>query len=214
MKKAGIIGSGLVGRTLASGFAKHGREVMIGSNDAKKREELGKSLGGIAVGTFAEAAAFGDLVVLAVKGTGAEKAVEYAGAPHLDGKTVIDTTNPIAEEVPENGVLRYFTGPNESLMERLQNKMPGAHFVKAFSCIGNAHMVNPDFGAMPPTMFYCGNDEGAKAEVKKILEQFGFDPADMGKAEAARAIEPLAMLWCIPGFLHNEWNHAFRLLKK
>ena len=102
---------------------------------------------------------------------------------------------------------------NESLMESLQKPAPEAHFVKAFSSIGSALMVNPDFGKEKPTMFYCGNNEVAKAEVKAILEKFGFEPEDMGKAEAARAIEPLAILWCIPGFLHNRWSHAFRLLK-
>ena len=84
----------------------------------------------------------------------------------------------------------------------------------AFSCVGNALMVDPDFGGPKPTMFICGNDGGAKQEVTAILTEFGWETEDMGTAEAARAIEPLAMLWCIPGFLHNRWSHALKLLKQ
>ena len=151
--------------------------------------------------------------VLAVKGAAAEAALKAAGTANLEGKTVIDTTNPIADAPPVNGVLKYFTSPNESLMERLQTLAPAAHFVKAFSCVGNAFMVNPDFNGVKPTMFICGNDAGAKRDVTAVLDQFGYDVADMGAVEGARAIEPLCMLWCIPGFLRNSWTHAFRLLK-
>jgi 8-hydroxy-5-deazaflavin:NADPH oxidoreductase len=98
-------------------------------------------------------------------------------------------------------------------MERLQKLAPEAHFVKAFSCVGNALMVNPDFKGVRPTMFICGNDDQAKREVSAIVDQFGFEVADMGTVEAARAIEPLCMLWCIPGFRSNSWTHAFKLLK-
>ena len=151
---------------------------------------------------------------LATKGTAAEAALKAAGIANLKGKTVIDTTNPIADAPPVNGVLQYFTSQNESLMERLQALAPEAHFVKAFSCVGNAFMVNPDFNGVKPTMFICGNDDGAKSEVKAILDQFGFEVADMGAVEGARAIEPLCILWCIPGFLSNSWTHAFKLLKE
>jgi len=149
-----------------------------------------------------------------VKGGAAEAVVDLAGAANLAGKTVMDTTNPIAEGAPpEHGVLRYFTDMNESLMERLQKKAPGSHFVKVFSCVGNAFMVNPELPGGPPTMFICGNDAGAKAEVRGILEQFGWDIADMGAAEGARAIEPLCILWCIPGLTGGGWQHAFKLLR-
>ena len=127
---------------------------------------------------------------------------------------VIDTTNPISAEPPVDGVLRFFTGPNDSLMERLQRKAPSARFVKVFSCVGSALMVNPKLAGGPPTMFICGNDKGAKAEVKKILDQFGWETADMGSVEAARAIEPLCQLWCIPGLRENRWAHAFKLLRQ
>jgi predicted dinucleotide-binding enzyme len=164
------------------------------------------------VGTFGEAAQFGELVVLAVKGTAAREALALAGDSNVAGKTVIDATNPIADAPPVNGVLKFFTNLDESLMEQLQKAFPNAHFVKAFSSVGNACMVNPQFQGGKPTMFICGNDEAAKAAVRAVLDQFGWDTADMGKAEAARAIEPLCMLWCIPGFLRNDWVHAFKLL--
>jgi len=215
ISKIGIVGSGIVGQTLANGFLEHGYGVMIGTNTPGKREELkSKTNGKAEVGSFEEAAAFGELVVLATKGTASEAAVKAAGIANLVGKTVIDTTNPIADLPPVNGVLQYFTSQNESLMERLQALAADVHFVKSFSCVGNAFMVNPDFNGVKPTMFICGNDEGAKGEVKAILDQFGFDAADMGRVEAARAIEPLCILWCIPGFLSNSWTHAFKLLER
>jgi predicted dinucleotide-binding enzyme len=214
-RKVGIIGSGIVGQTLANGFIKHGYEVTIGTNTPAKREELtSKTNGQARVGSFEDAARFGDIVVLTTKGSAAEAALRAAGIDNLRGKTVIDTTNPIADAPPVNGVLQYFTSPNESLMERLQRLAPEARLVKSFSCVGNAFMVNPDFNGGRPTMFICGNDDGAKDEVRRILDRFGFDVEDMGKVESARAIEPLCMLWCIPGFLDNRWTHAFKLLKR
>jgi 8-hydroxy-5-deazaflavin:NADPH oxidoreductase len=152
--------------------------------------------------------------VLAVKGSAAADVLRAAGAAHLAGKTVIDVTNPIADVVfpPENGVLTFFTDRNESLMERLQREFPEAHFVKAFNSVGNAVMVNPHFEGGKPTMFICGNDGSAKAMVNEILDQFGWEVADMGAASAARVIEMLCILWCIPGFLRNQWTHAFKLL--
>ena len=126
---------------------------------------------------------------------------------------MIDTTNPIAEAPPVNGVIPVFTKAEESLMERLQHAAPEVHFVKAFSCIGSSLMVNPELKGGKPSMFICGNHDGAKSEVKFMVTQFGFEVEDMGKAEAARAIEPLCILWCIPGFLQNDWMHAFKLLR-
>ena len=214
VNKIGIIGSGAVGQALANGFVKHGHEVMIGTNSSAKHQDLKeKTHGKVKVGTFADAVKFGNILVLATKGSATESVVKSLSSESLTGKTVIDTTNPIVDAPPANGVLQYFTSFHESLMERLQNIIPGAHFVKAFSCIGNAFMVNPDFRGIKPTMFYCGNHDASKSEVREILEKFGFEPEDMGKAEAARAIEPLAILWCIPGFRENRWTHAFKLLK-
>lgn len=212
--RVGVIGSGVVSQVLADGFLKHGFEVMRGSRDAAKLGDWKKKSGQKAsIGSFAESARFGEIVLLAVKGTAAESAVKLAGAEGLAGKTVIDATNPIADQPPTNGVLKFFTSYDESLMERLQKLAPKARFVKAFSSVGNTQMVNPDYGPTKPTMFICGNDPAAKKEVGAILTQFGWETEDMGGAEAARAIEPLCMLWCIPGFLRNQWTHAFKLLR-
>lgn len=212
-KKVGIIGSGNVAQALGSGFIKHNYDVMLGTRDAAKLSQWKEKAGVHAhIGSFEEAAIFGDMAVLAVKGDAAADAIELAGPQNLLGKTLIDTTNPIDAVAPENGVLRYFTNLDESLMERLQERFPEIHFVKAFNSIGNAYMVNPAFRERP-TMFTCGNNDAAKKEVHDILEKFGWDVADMGKVTGARAIEPLCMLWCIPGMLHGEWNHAFRLIK-
>ncbi|WP_437677343.1 NADPH-dependent F420 reductase [Sorangium sp. So ce131] len=215
MANIAVLGSGVVGETLAGGFLKHGHSVMRGTRDPSKLAGWKDGAGPKAsVGTFAEAAKFGEIVVLAVKGTAAEEAVDLAGPQALSGKTVIDATNPIADEPPVNGVLKFFTGPNDSLLERLARRAPGAHFVKAFSSVGSVWMVNPDFGGVRPTMFICGDDAGAKKQVEGILDAFGWETADMGGVEAARAIEPLCILWCIPGLLNNQWTHAFKLLKK
>lgn len=209
-----VIGSGIVGDTLAGGFLKYGHQVMRGTRSPEKlRDWVAKAGPQASAGTFEQAARFGELVVLAVKGTAAENSIQLCGPANLAGKTVIDATNPIADAPPVNGVLQFFTAPNESLMERLQKKAPQAHFVKAFSCVGNALMINPNFRGVKPTMFICGNNEEAKAKTRELLTQFGWETEDMGAVEAARAIEPLCMLWCIPGLRSGSWNHAFRLLK-
>lgn len=210
--KIGVIGSGDVGQVLASGFLKHGYEVMIGTRDASKLAAWAKANPQGRVGGFVETARFGEVVLLAVKGAVAADALAAAGANALAGKIVIDATNPIGG-APQNGVLKFFTDLDESLMERLQKQFAQARFVKAFNSVGNARMVNPDFGGVRPTMFICGNDAAAKSTVAKILDQFGWETEDMGSVEAARAIEPLCMLWCIPGFIRNQWTHAFKLLK-
>ncbi len=211
--KIGIIGSGTVATTLAQGFVKHGHSVMLGSRDPEKLGEFNKANPAAKAGSVSETASFGDVLVLAVKGSAAEEALELAGAANIGGKTVIDATNPIAESPPENGVLKFFTNLDMSLMERLQAKFPRARFVKAFNSVGAAVMVNPQFAGGRPTMFIAGNDPRAKAETSQILETFGWDVEDLGGAEAARAIEPLCILWCIPGFLKNDWFHAFRILR-
>jgi 8-hydroxy-5-deazaflavin:NADPH oxidoreductase len=211
--KIGIIGSGDVSKALASGFLKHGHSVMMGTRERSKLEDWATQNPGGQIGSFGEAAAFADLVVLAVKGAVAADALRLATAANLAGKPVIDATNPIADLPPLNGVLRFFTSLDESLMEGLEREFPGARFVKAFNSVGNRRMVNPQFEGGKPTMFICGNDESARKMVSEILDQFGWETADMGKAEAARAIEPLCMLWCIPGFLRNEWTHAIKVLK-
>jgi predicted dinucleotide-binding enzyme len=212
--KVGILGSGDVAKALAAGFLKHGHNVVMGTRDPVKLADWLAQQRGARASSLSEAATFGEVVVLAVKGTVALEALRAAGAANLAGKPIIDATNPIADAPPINGVLKFFTNLDESLMERLQREFAAARFVKAFNSVGNPFMVNPQFKGGKPTMFICGNDEAAKQIVRGILDQFGWETADMGKAEAARAIEPLCMLWCIPGFLRNQWSHAFKFLRQ
>lgn len=209
----GIIGSGEVAQTLGGGFAKHGHAVMLGTREPAKLAEWAKTVPHARVGTFAETARFGEVVVLAVKGSVVAEALRNAGADNVADKVVIDATNPIADRPPVNGVLSFTTNLDESMMERLQREFPRARFVKAFNSVGSASMVNPQFAGGKPTMFICGNDAAAKKTVTTLLDQFGWETEDAGKVEAARAIEPLCILWCIPGFLRNDWVHAFKLLR-
>jgi predicted dinucleotide-binding enzyme len=213
--KIGIIGSGIVGRVLGTAFRKEGYEVLLGTRDTGKEEVVkwkNENPGGM-TGLFSEAAAFGELIVLATAGTFTTAAIKMAGESNFSGKTVIDTTNPIAAAPPVNGVLQFFTKQGESLMEIVQAAIPEAHVVKAFNSVGNALMYKPFFKEGKPSMFICGNNDVAKKNVEDILTAFGWETEDMGKAEAAGVIEQLCILWCIPGFIRNQWSHAFKLLK-
>ena len=211
--RIGVLGSGVVGKVLAAGFAGHQHEVMIGSRSPEKLVDWLRDNPGVGSGLFGDVAAFADVIVLAVKGTAANEALAIAGEHNHAGKPVIDATNPIADEPPINGVLRFFTSLDESLMEQLQRQYTRTRFVKAFSSVSSTRMVNPRFEGSKPSMFICGNDGDAKQVVTSILEQFGWETEDMGAVEAARAIEPLCMLYCIPGFTRDQWTHAFKLLK-
>jgi 8-hydroxy-5-deazaflavin:NADPH oxidoreductase len=213
--KIGILGSGIVGKTLALAFKAEKYEVMIAARSAANDalQHFVSENPGIQAGDFATTAKFADVVVLAVKGDVAVAAIEISGTHNVANKVIIDATNPIAAGAPVDGVLPFFTDYNQSLLEILQAKVPAAKFVKAFSSLGNAYMYKPNFNGTLPTMFIAGNDEGAKEIVTQILSQFGWETADMGKAAAARAIEPLCILWCLPSFTKNKWNHAFKLLQ-
>ena len=212
--KVGVIGSGVVGQTLAAGCLQHGHEVVIGTREPAKLNDWAAGNPGVQVKHFHETAEFGDLVILAVSGQLAIEALKLVGPKALRGKPVIDACNPIGGGPPVAGVLSYFTGQNESLMERLQEAYPEAHFVKAFNSVGTGQMVNPHFAGGRPTMFICGDNADAKSVVTRILDQFGWDTADMGAVQAARAIEPLCKLWCIPGIGNGDWSpHAFKLMR-
>jgi len=215
-KKIGVLGSGTVGQTLAAGFLKHGYEAMLGTRDPSKTEVV-KWLAthpGAQAGTFRETAIFGDIVILTVLGRVVEEVIEQAGADHLSGKILIDTTNPLTDAPPVGGILEYTTGPNQSLGEKVQQLVPNTHVVKAFNSVGAPLMVNPKFEQGTPTMFICGNNPDAKQAVSGLIVQCGWEPYDCGDITASRALEPLCMLWCLPGFQRNEWNHAFKMLTK
>jgi predicted dinucleotide-binding enzyme len=208
--KIGILGSGQVGQTLARGLKDAGHDVRIGSRDGKKLATFTKE-SGIAEATFADVASFAEVVVFAVKGDAAEGlAKEHARA--LSGKVVLDTTNPISG-APENGMLPYFTATNESLIERVQRAVPDAKIVKWFNSCGSAMMVKPKVQGGTPSMFICGNDAGAKATAGKLAEELGWKVEDVGPAVLGHALEALCQLWCAPGFLKNDWMHAFAVLR-
>lgn len=209
--KVGILGSGGVAQTLAKGFAAAGYDVQMGSRDPSKLAEFAESAG-VTTGTLEAVVDGAPLLVLAVKGTAAEPIVN-ALAHLLVGKVVIDVNNPIADGPPEGGIVPYFTGPNDSLLERLQAAAPAARFVKSWSCVGAHLMIHPQLPGGRPSMFICGDDAGAKAQVAAILDGFGWDVEDIGGRQGARAIEPLCQLWCAPGFLRNDWVHAFKMLR-
>src|SRR5579863_4905866 len=214
--KIGIIGSGEVGQTLGAAFLAEGHSVLMGTRHPSKAEVVKwqQAHPGAQTGLFAAAAEFGEIIVLAIAGSAAEEAIRLAGPEHFNGKVVIDATNPTASQPPTGGVLHFYTSLEDSQLERLQRLVPAARLVKAFNSVGSAFMYKPAFPGGVPPMFICGNDPQAKETVTGILIQFGWEVADMGQVEAARAIEPLCMLWCIPGFLRNEWTHAFKLLRK
>lgn len=206
MKKIGIIGSGNVAKALATGFLSIGYEVMMGTRDIGKLSDLPQ----VKKGSVAETCNFSNVLVLAVKGTAAIEVLKNAA---IDGKTIIDTTNPIADLSPVNGVLQYFTTANHSLGQMLQNTYPKANFVKAFNSVGSHLMINPNFNGIKPTMFICGNNVDSKTLTSEVLAQFGWEVEDMGNIESSGAIESLCILWCIPGMRNNQWVHAFKLLK-
>ena len=213
----GILGSGRVAQLLGTALITEQREeVKLGTRNISSPDIISwlhNNPTGTA-GSFQEAAAYGESVILAVKGAKVMEVIALADHANFRGKTVIDVTNPITDGVPPvNGVLPFFTDHTESLMERIQNYIPEAKVVKAFNSVGADLMYKPAMNDGWPTMFICGNDADAKMVVTDILTSFGWDAEDMGMAEAARAIEPLCMLWCIPGFLRNNWNHAFRLVR-
>jgi len=215
--KIGIIGSGAVGQALGRGFAELGNEVMLGTRDpnaAKIHDWLTKTGKGTQAGTFEETARFGELIVFCPKFLAAEEIIKLAGKNNFTGKIVIDTTNPIADAPPENGVLKYVTGNNESGGELIQKWLPDSHVVKAFNSAGNSSMFRPKYEEGQPTMFICGNDADAKKKVTEILKDFGWDVIDSGSIKASNALEGLCIIWCAYGFLGGGWNHAFKLLKK
>lgn len=212
--KIGILGSGVVGQSLGRGFAARGDQVVIGTREGggdKLREWVAGTDGRGRAGTFAEAAAFGELAVLATKWDGTENALRLAGVEHLAGKIVIDVTNPLDFSA---GAPRLALGHGDSGGEQVQRWLPQAKVVKAFNIITAAEMVNPDFPCGPPTMFICGDDEGAKQGVAAICQEFGWEVVDTGGIDGARLLEPLAMLWITHGIRSGAWSHAFKLLRK
>lgn len=212
--RIGILGSGDVGRALGHAFAACGHEVKLGSRDAgnpKVKDWVSKAGPHASGGTFADAAKFGEIVVLATLWSGTDNALRLAGPEHFAGKVVIDTTNPLDYTTMPP---RLSVGWSDSAGEQVQRWLTTARVVKAFNIVGNAHMFRPEFPGGPPDMFIAGNDSGAKQAVSQILNEFGWDVIDLGGIESSRYLEPLAMAWITYGFRAKSWNHAFKLLRK
>lgn len=209
--RVGVLGSGDVGRVLAAGFAGLGHQVKIGSRDPDKLRDFANSSSRLSTGTFAETAAFGDILVLATLGTATEDVIRLAGVERFDGKVVIDTTNPLdfSKGLPELTI-----GHTDSLGETVQRLIPRAHVVKAFNTVGNANMVNPQFAGGRPDMFVCGNEESAKKIVAQICDHFGWGVIDLGGIEASRYLEPMCLVWVLHGIRSKSWTHAFKMLHR
>jgi len=214
--KIGILGSGAVGKALAVGFASEGNDVMLGTREPASEKIttwLKEAGSGIKAGTFEDTAKHGELIILCPLFRAVEDVINLAGKNNLEGKIVIDTTNPIAEEPPVNGVLKYVNTKEGSGGGFIQNLLPASHIVKAFNSIGSAFMYKPNFSEGQPTMFICGNSDEAKKKVTDILVSFGWDVMDSGGIEASAALEGLCIIWCARGFREGAWTHAFKLLK-
>jgi hypothetical protein len=213
--KIAILGSGAVGQTLSMGFVQRGHDVRMGTRDpgsAKIREWVGKVGGKASAGTFAEAAVFGEIAVLATKWDGTEEALRLAGPANLAGKVVLDATNPLGF-TPERGLHLAIAG-SDSGGEQVQRWLPGARVVKAYNTVGADHMVDPVFPGGPPDMFLCGNDAAAKETAAGICRAFGWGAIDLGGLEMARLLEPLALVWILHAIRSGSRDHAFKLLRK
>ena len=210
--KAGVLGSGDVGKVLAIGLRGIGYDVMIGSREPEKLAEWTSGAGkGVANGTFEQTAKFGDVLVLATLGQGTENAIRLAGPKNFAGKVVIDATNPLDFS---KGMPQLYVGHTDSLGEQVQRWIPGARVVKAFNTVGNQYFVKPQFPQGPPDMFIAGNDVNAKKLVSEICDKFGWGVIDMGGIESSRYLEPMCMTWVLHGILSKSWNHAFKMLHK
>jgi predicted dinucleotide-binding enzyme len=214
--RIGILGSGDVGQTLGRGFAGVGHDVKLGTRDPKSEKVQAwvlKTGGKASSGTFAEAAAFGEVLVLATLWTGTESAIKLADPRNCAGKVVIDATNPL--DFSQGMPPKLAVAGTDSGGERVQRWLPGAKVVKAFNTVGSAHMINPRFPGGPPDLFICGNDEGAKKTVSDLCQTIGWPPAvDIGGIESSRYLEPMCLTWVLYGARNNSWNHAFKLLRK
>lgn len=223
--QVGIIGSGDVARSLGRAFITLGHSVMLGSRTPegeKLQAWQQKMTAQIAAstspatqalcGSFEQAARFGQLCVVAVRGAALESALALAGPEHFAGKVVIDATNPL--RMGPDKQLALSVGFSDSMGEMTQRLLPAAKVVKAFNCVNNAHMFKPDFPGGQPEMFICGNDAEAKASVTALLQQFGWTALDAGGIDAARYIEPFGVLGIRQAFKTGQWNYVLRVITK
>ena len=209
MSKVGILGSGDVGQALGRGFARHGWDVMLGTRDPAKLADWQKETRQ-RVGSFAEAARHGEVVVLALHGAGAEAALDLAGQGSFANKLVLDATNPL--DFSEGNVPGLLVGTTDSLGERIQRKLPLAKVVKCFNTVSSAQMVDPRFREGTPPMLICGDDADAKKRTEAILRDLGWPGVlDVGGIDGARWLEALVPLWVRVAVARGSaWGHAFK----
>lgn len=208
----GILGSGTVGQSLALGFAREGHTVKIGTRDPHKPELktwLAQAPAGVSAGMFGDAALFAELALLCTSWSGTENAIWLADPKLLAGKIVIDVTNPLMTSAAGPALALGYT---DSGGEQVQRWLPGARVVKCFNTVNAGLMYRPQLAGGPPTMPLCGDDNAARSVVAEIVQTFGWEPLDLGRLDAARLLEPIAMAWIRYGFMHNHWTHAWKLL--
>lgn len=212
--KIGILGSGTVGQQLANGFLRTGNEVKIGTRDASKLNDWLKNAGQKAsIGSFAEAAGFGDIIILATSWAGTENAVELAGKNNFKNKIVVDVTNPL--DFSNGAPPKLDSSFGHSAGERIQSWLPDSKVVKAFNTISAFIMVNPKLEEGNPDLVIAGNDSSAKKTVTDFARSFGWQNViDIGDISQSYLLEAFAMLWIVFGFKNNHWTHAFKLLMK
>jgi len=211
----GILGTGEVGRALAKGFLALGHSVKLGGREASNEKALAFARDNgprASSGTFADAAEFGDLLVLSTLGSANEEALRAAGLDNFTGKVLIDTTNPL--DFGKGMPPRLAGGLGDSAGELVQRLLPEAKVVKAFNTVGNAHMFRPEFPGGPPDMFICGNDADAKQEVAALVTAFGWNVADVGSIQSSHYLEAMCLVWVLYAMQGGGWNHAFKLVKK
>lgn len=213
--KIGILGSGDVGRSLGAGLAAKGHDVKIGSRTPDKpelRAWLKEANGHGSAGTFAQAAAFGEIVLLCTLGEAAEQAIDLAGPKNFDGKVLIDVTNALdfSKGMPPG----LFVGMTDSLGERVQRRLPRAKVVKCFNIVNNQTMVHPEMKEGLPDMMIAGNDAASKRAVTRLLKELGWgDPIDLGGIENARWMEALVPLWVRVAGAVGSYGIAFKVLR-
>jgi 8-hydroxy-5-deazaflavin:NADPH oxidoreductase len=214
--RVGILGTGDVAAALGRGFTALGHDVKMGSRTAANEKAAAwvkENPNQASAGTFADAASFGEIVVLATLGVANDSALRAAGPERLAGKIVIDTTNPLDHT---GGAPRLAVSGNDSAGERVQRLLKDARVVKAFNTVGNALMFRPDLPGGPPDMFICGNDAEAKRKVSALLADFGWGVVDIGGIEGSRYLEAMCLVWVLAAFSTTPptWNQAFKLLRK
>jgi predicted dinucleotide-binding enzyme len=211
----GILGTGDVGRSLGKGFVALGHKVLMGARKAGNEKALAfvaEAGPNATQGSFADAARFGEIVVLATLGAGNEAALAQAGEGNLAGKLVLDTTNPL--DFSQGMPPRLFAAGTDSGGERVQRQLPKSKVVKVWNTVGHAHMFRPDFPDGPPDMFIAGNDAAAKQHVRALLHDFGWNTVDCGGIESSRYLEGMCLVWVLHGMATGTWNHAFKFLRK